>query len=46
MSNVFYVFRREFKANFTSPLAYVFLVVFLVFINVWFWFLSHFFLLG
>lgn len=43
MGNALTIFKRELKANFTSPLAYVFLVVFLVFINWWFWYFSEFF---
>ncbi|MCX7044559.1 MAG: ABC transporter permease [Candidatus Sumerlaeota bacterium] len=46
MKNSYYIFKREFRAYFTSPLAYVFLVVFLALINFLFFFYNPFFLRG
>jgi ABC-2 type transport system permease protein len=44
MNNIAIIARREFKAYFLSPIAYVYLIVFLLVVN-WFFFLG-FFLLG
>ena len=43
MHNIITIFKKEFRSYFNSPIAYIFLVVFLVVVN-WFFF-SHFFLI-
>ena len=43
MSNIIAIFKKEFRSYFNSPIAYIFLVVFLIVVN-WFFF-SRFFLI-
>lgn len=43
MSNIFTIYRRELRSYFTSPIAYIFIVAFLVVMGVFFFFYSQFF---
>lgn len=43
MTNVLTIYRREMRSYFTSPIAYIFIVVFLVLMAVYFFFIARFF---